>query len=410
MKPIRAAVLLAFIAAAPAAQAQTTLSISQLQASTKCSDALIFITDTGREGMFVPVPGSTAVANNGTTLSCNANGGAGRVVYKRVYDSTINAKWFGLSETAADNSVAVQNAIDSAKKGQEVLIPEGSYTFQNSITLPDNQYIRLTARGELTFNAAEGIVVIGRFGHVLDLTRLHNHAWEDTPRYGYTGTAIKLVNAVNATVKVNWIDGFKTAIMLTGEGHNGSQYNKINFDLLTHNDIGLQLTTESDGQLNWVNENTFTGGRISGLTGLSAVPGAGQTDPFNGNKFYNIGFEGATTGVDVDKFSWNIFIAPRLFSAEGVVNGFKFSPSSQDNAIVTTGLYENAFVSNGVAANAGVRTLVLGRLLTSDGVTSGVLNIADDNGRFLGLKRDTPVPSKSKSRVLPLSTLTGVSP
>lgn len=407
MKFIPTAALVAATVATSAVQAQTTMSISQLQASTACTNP-VFITDPGKEGTFVSTTDSSA-PNGGTTLQCNANGGANKKLYRRIYDSTINAKWFGLSEGAADNSVAVQNAINSARRGQEVLIPEGYYTFANSITLPDNTYIRLTARGELTFGAHDGIIVIGRFGHTLDLTRLHGHPWEDIPNYGYSGTAITLVNAANATVKVNWIDGFKSAIKLTGQNHGGSQYNKINFEFLTHNDIGLQLTTESDGQLNWVNENSFTGGRISGLLGLSAKPGSSQTDPFNGNKFYNIGFEGATGGVDVEKFSGNIFFAPRMVSSEGVLNGFTFSPNSQDNMIISTGLYEDAFVSNGTKANAGVRTLLLGRSLTPDGVTSGVLNLADEQGRFLGLVRD-PINLHTKSRVLPMSSLPGVSP
>ncbi len=422
MKFIPIAAFLAATVATSAVQAQTAVAAMtalQLQTSTACANPVL-ITDPGKEGTFVSTA-DTSQSNGGTTLYCNANGGAGRRLYKRIYDSTINAKWFGLVEDtqtntfAAQNSLAVQNAIASARNGQEVLIPEGFYTFANSITLPDSRYIHFTARGELKFGGNDGIIVSGHLGHVLDLTKLHGHAWEEIPSYGYTGAGITLVNAANVTVKVNWIDGFKTAIKLTAQGHNGSQYNKISFEFLDHNETGIQLTTENDGLPNWVNENTFTGGRISGLLGLSAIPGSGQKDRFNGNKFYNFGFEGATSGVDVDMFMGNMFIAPRMVSSEGVANGFKFSPSSEDNMIIASnGLYEDVFVSNGTKANAGVRTLLLGRLMTpTQSITSGVINIADSNGRFLGLIRDaTPNPTNdaTKSRILPLTSLSVTTP
>ncbi|ELX09072.1 hypothetical protein Jab_2c11320 [Janthinobacterium sp. HH01] len=408
MKIIRHSMFFAAIAAIPAAHAQTAMTIAQLQASTVCSTPA-YITDVGKEGMFVASSDTSHEANGGTTLWCNA-GGQTKKLYKRIYDSTINAKWFGLTEGATDNSAAVQNAIDAARNGQEVLIPEGRYQFQNSITLRDETYIHFTARGELTFGPRDGIIVEGRFGHVLNLTRLHGMPWEDHPRYGYVGSGITLMNAQFATVKVNWIDGFQNAIKLSARGQNGSQYNKIDFDGLRNNDVGILLTTENDGIHNWVTENTFTGGKITGLTGLLSAPGPGA-DSFNGNKFYNLGFEGLTTAVDATGFVRNIFFAPRLLAAEGVQNGFKFSANSINNVILSTAIYEGAFVSKDTPGNAGAGTLVIGTMSTPVGRTSGVLSVADTNGRFLGLMRDenSETVKESKSRILTLSLQPNVS-
>jgi len=406
MKIPRYSVLLTALVATSAAHAQTAMTIAKLQASTACSDP-VFITDTGKEGMFVKSTDASLKLNGGTTLACNA-GSASPTLYRRIYDSTINAKWFGLveGESAQNNAEAVQSAINWAKNGQEVLIPEGSYFFRNSITLRDDTYIRLTARGELSFGARDGIIVRGRYGHVVDLTRLHGTPWQEHPTYGYTGSGITLINAQFATVKVNWVDGFQNAIKLTAQGLNGTQYNKISFEGLKNNDVGILLTTENDGYKNWIAENTFTGGKITGLTGLSAVPAPLQ-EGFSANKFYNVGFEGLTTAVNVDSFQNNIFVAPRFFTKEAGPNGFKFSPNSWENVFVTAGLEENAFTSNGIPANAGKRTLVLGRLLTNGGVTSGVLNISDNDGRFLGLIREpnSNVDKDTKSLLVPLSPL-----
>ncbi|MQA37669.1 hypothetical protein [Rugamonas aquatica] len=405
MKISRYTVLFAAIAATSVAHGQNAMTIEQLAKSTACS-APVFITDSGKEGMFVKSSDSSDQLNGGTTLQCNGT----NYLYKRVYDNAINARWFGLSVDAPDNSAAVQNAINAARNGQEVLIPEGTYRFLNSITLRDGTYIHLTARGTLSFGARDGIIVEGRFGHVVELTRLLGRPWEDHPTYGYVGSGITLVNAQFAKVSVNWIDGFQNAIKLTAKGRNGTQYNKIDFDGLRQNDVGILLTTESDVPKNWVTENTFTGGKITGVTGVLSAPGAGA-DPFNGNKFYNVGFEGITTAVDATGFSRNIFIAPRVMGAEGVLNGFKFSADSINNTIITTALYEAAFVSNGISGNAGGNTLVLGTLSTPSGRTSGVLSVADDKGRFLGVIRDknTETIKESKSRILSLDKQTDVS-
>lgn len=409
MKIFYRSVLFAAVASASAAHAQTAMTIAQLQASTACS-APVFITDPGKEGMFVASSDSSLKLNGGTTLACGTN----NKLYKRVYDSVINAKWFGLSEAPnVDNSKPVQDAIDSARNGQEVLIPEGNYQFQNSILLRDQTYIHFTSRGSLTFGARDGIIVQGLYGHVVNLTRLHGRPWEDHPTYGYVGSGITLMNAQFATVKVNWIDGFQNAIKVSASGTQGSQYNKIDFEGLKHNDVGILLTTENDGYIhNWVTENTFVGGKITGVTGILSAPGPGA-DSFNGNKFYNIGFEGLTTAVDATGFRNNVFFAPRLLGpVEGVLSGFKFGANSYGNVIFSTAIYENSFSSNGSAGNAGVGTLLVGSLVGSGDRLSGVLSISDANGRFLSVTRDLDAQAviQSKSRVLPLSSLKEVSP
>lgn len=389
--------------AATAAQAQTVSTISALASATTCP-AYVFISDAGKEGLFSPAASGTATqANGGTTIAC------GTKLYQRIYDGgAINAKWFGVSETAADNSAAVQRAITALRSGQELLIPEGVYRFQNPITLPVNKIVRFTARGELSFGARDGIIVQNR--HQVDIFKLHGAAWSDAPVYdNYVGSGITLVNAYHSDVKVHWIDGFRNGIKLTGQGKNGSQYNKVEFDSLVHNDVGVLLATESDGQTNWVNENTFTGGRIAGRTGLATEKGSGQTDAFNGNKFYNFGFEDLENGVDVDFFYKNMFIAPRV---EKVAEPFKFGSTASENIILANALYESDFLSNGKVGNAGARTLMLGRLLVPSGSASGVINITDNAGRFLSIMRD-PNPgttSESTSRTLPLSSLPNVSP
>ncbi|MBJ7312013.1 hypothetical protein ACFOLJ_23505 [Rugamonas sp. CCM 8940] len=235
--------------------------------------------------------------------------------------------------------------------------------------------------------------------------------YSDNPNYAsLLGSGITLDNGGGANVVAQFVSGFKNGIVLKGsmtDGKaNGSQYNKVQFGYLYQNAVGILLTTDDTGT-NWVNENTITGGRIAGETGLLAVKGAQQTDPYNGNKFYNIGFEGLVNGIDTSFFKFNYIISPRF---EQVQNGINFRGGwSSDNTIVATALKESVFVSGtGTDYRTAPRTVFFGKLLTNPGqVTSGEYSFADQDGRFISVNMapSSTVNTESKSRVLSLTDL-----
>ena len=101
------------------------------------------------------------------------------------------------------------------------------------------------------------------------------------------GCGLTLDNYYNSSIKIGEILGFKTGLLL--KGTLGSQYNKIDFFSISNCKEPIKLLTTKETQ--WVNENTFTGGRIGGNVGIT-LNGISGKDIINNNKFYNIGFEG----------------------------------------------------------------------------------------------------------------------
>ena len=101
------------------------------------------------------------------------------------------------------------------------------------------------------------------------------------------GNGLTLDNYYNSSIKIGEILGFNTGLLL--KGTLGSQYNKIDFFSISNCNEPIKLLTTEETQ--WVNENTFTGGRVGGKVGIT-LNGISGKDIVNNNKFYNIGFEG----------------------------------------------------------------------------------------------------------------------
>ena len=101
------------------------------------------------------------------------------------------------------------------------------------------------------------------------------------------GCGLTLDNYYNSSIKIGEILGFNTGLLL--KGTLGSQYNKIDFFSISNCKEPIKLLTTKETQ--WVNENTFTGGRVGGNVGIT-LNGISGKDIINNNKFYNIGFEG----------------------------------------------------------------------------------------------------------------------
>lgn len=111
-----------------------TMTITELRASTDADpDALVFITDPGREGWFHADAGDSATADNTGTVLVNAAG----VRYKRHYDGeAIHAGWFGAAGDGSDSTAAIQSALDAVPAaGGTVYVADGLYTIDALVKL-----------------------------------------------------------------------------------------------------------------------------------------------------------------------------------------------------------------------------------------------------------------------------------
>ena len=101
------------------------------------------------------------------------------------------------------------------------------------------------------------------------------------------GNGLTIDNYYNSSIKIGEILGFNVGLLL--KGTLGTQYNKIDFFSISNCKEPIKLLTTEETQ--WINENTFTGGRLGGNVALT-LNGLSGKDIINNNKFYNIGFEG----------------------------------------------------------------------------------------------------------------------
>ena len=105
---------------------------------------------------------------------------------------------------------------------------------------------------------------------------------------------ITLRNMYNGYISIDEISGFSRGINLQPTKNDGIQYCKIEWLSISNCSSCIVLDASlGNGGSCWVNENTFTGGRLSGDTGVYSIP-INSPAEYNNNKFYNVGFEGIT--------------------------------------------------------------------------------------------------------------------
>lgn len=380
------------------AHAQIITTLAKLPA-VKTSGPSIFITDAGKEGLFIST-GTAGTADNAITIN-DGNG----VTYRRHITGPINAGWW-LNKDSIDNSDAMDEVLKYAKNGSEISVPSGRYRFSRPILLSEDKRVKLVSDGTLIFESSHGIIVRGR--QVLEIENIEGHPYEETPDYPrYYNSGLVLEDAAHSDIRVNLITGFERGIHLTSTGKQGTgsdspelgtQYNRITFNNVANNRVGIYFTTGKvsstpgivEGAKPWVNENTITGGSIRAETGILTLRGRYQNDLFNGNKFYNIGFEKNSLAFDMQYARNNMIIAPRF---ENNAAPMKFAASSRGNVMIVSEMYRES-----LAADPGYETVVIGSVMKTGGSLTGPIEAVgvtktDPVQKLRAILTNVPAPS-----------------
>ena len=96
----------------------------------------------GGGGLFCWTP-TAAVTNRGTVVSSD-HSVAGH--WRRLYSGAIDVRWFGALGNGADDTTALQSALDTAADGATVVVPSGLYRVLRPL--------KLHHRGRVRFGAA----------------------------------------------------------------------------------------------------------------------------------------------------------------------------------------------------------------------------------------------------------------
>lgn len=177
------------------------------------------------------------------------------------------------------------------KKGESAILTAGTYYATDTIDLsklPNNCTIVID--GSIKMTANKDCIKLGGTFEKITINELIGYSATETHLAINNGIKIEDLFTYSE-LNVRHIRFFEKGILFKcRDNSNYSQYNKITFDYIENTPYGIYFDgTEHTG---WVNENTFTGGRIRGGYGIYMIGGTGESGiGFNSNKFYNIGLE-----------------------------------------------------------------------------------------------------------------------
>jgi hypothetical protein len=260
------------------------------------------------EGLVSAPPSTWAVSEQTGTLWIKA-AGDGPTGWQEVQTSSptglpfVDITDFGASSSSADNSVAIQNAIDYTDAVDSLLIvPAGSYSYSTPLTNPN--CVPIVCVGQLVFTGsgdhaltfggqATNVDSASAVPSVIKLLRVVQD-WTDA----FAGLAIINVDNFQATVN---IQDFECGVLLRGSNV-GCAYNKISPQTIFGCRVGVRFHALGTG---WSNENIIFGGRFGTLQatntalnihGFEFVCDSAVSRP-NGNKILGSSVELHNTGA-----------------------------------------------------------------------------------------------------------------
>ena len=205
--------------------------------------------------------------------------------------------------------IAINDIMSKMVQGDKMLLPYGNYNFTSTLNLniPEGCSVILEGILNAVGNFTPAIKLTGG-GFKFEINKLLSNL---TPLSDYSNIinnglvlGSNTNGCSNCEININIIDGFSTGIYCCPDNGNGVQYVKTNFNYIRNCKTPILLSTGNISQC-WVNENTFMGGRVNGYYGIKFIKGLNQTDPFNNNKFYNIGFEDIKKDALMLSFAYN---------------------------------------------------------------------------------------------------------
>lgn len=232
----------------------------------------------------------------------------GNVLYAElIIDDILNVKQIGVDDT---NLVTKLNTLLNNENyiKYQIYVPNDDYVITSPIIVNKEKTI-LTIDANININTDISILKILSSNNIININgNLSSTAVENE------GTGIEIGNNTTNVgfnnIFVNSILNTENGILLNPDNNTGCHYNKIKFNRITAS-YGIRLKV-GDTSTPWVNENTFIGGRLSGGIGVYTEKGLNQTDPYNGNKFNEIGYEDIECGIELNYAKWNIFDECRM--------------------------------------------------------------------------------------------------
>lgn len=141
------------------------VTIGELRAlSAPDADALYYVSDHGQEGWFYCDAADTSSADNtGTVLVSTASGAR----FKRLYDGTLNARWFGVANDGTDCYDALQLLASAVSNTESVTVvfPRGTYLIDRYKITGGSGANNVT---DIVYTNCKGLTILG-YGAVVSV-------------------------------------------------------------------------------------------------------------------------------------------------------------------------------------------------------------------------------------------------
>ena len=213
-----------------------------------------------------------------------------------IENNILNAKQIGAKgNNVNDDSSIIQNAINLAISNKyELLIDENTYLINTGLVINDT--IHLDIKGELHTTENITILTITSNNSIFNINKLSGT--------NNIGCGLKLLgrNAYNS-INIIEISDLYYGIMFDNQTGGGINYNKTTFIYLD-NTYDIYYICDSKA---WINQNQFYGGRLSGDYGVYFKKGTNQSNDYDGNNFYDIGFEELYDAITLNFANKNTF-------------------------------------------------------------------------------------------------------
>ena len=210
-----------------------------------------------------------------------------------------------------DISIALNSLV--LTQGKRVYLPYGEYNVRNPIVLHAPDFCTFHLFGRIHNYVNGNCFAIG--GSFCEFV------FDDLRSTGI-GTAILVnKNFSYSRLRIRYIDHFANGLVfkMSAGREDFVQYSKINFEYIS-NIVNKCIHIDGSTFDGWVNENTFIGGRLKGGYGIYIEGGTTESGVgFDGNKFYNIGFEEIENdGVYINGETYsNVFLHCRAMEGIG---------------------------------------------------------------------------------------------
>lgn len=223
----------------------------------------------------------------------------------------VTPEMFGaVGDGVTDDSNAIQAAINS---GLPVYMGK-EYKIDTTININnDNTIIRCD--GAIHVHSDIVIFNITSSNNKIEIASVKGYGGSYSEGFWHFNSTLFELNADGKTIAYNNIyvndaEDIKKVFDLYANGTFGVMYNTLSFGFILA-EYGIYMSCGNSG-LPWINANTITGNRVRGNYGIYTIKGATQTDPYNGSKFNNMGFEGVYCAVKAEFFQYNKFLDVRM--------------------------------------------------------------------------------------------------